>query len=234
MPAHIKSADGRKTFADLVRATKKDLLQAVGVDRLTLENRELVATEQRALGDRFDRSMGEVQGGFIGSPMENAAMVKAKDRDILKIFREIPDNTGWDHPTHWMRGGNVQLSRAFAEFAKADPVRAVRIIEQFEPQQQERAAGYALDALADDPANDELVLATLLDLNSRGFAVDEYRGSAARAVEKIANRKRPFDEEVIDLIVGWLDLSPDRKLTVSETAGTLKATISKRAAFSGG
>jgi hypothetical protein len=40
-----------------------------------------------------------------------------------------------------MRGGNVQLSRAFAEFAKTDPERAIRISEQFEPLQQERAAG---------------------------------------------------------------------------------------------
>src|SRR3546814_4998173 len=84
----------------MVRSTKKDLLQAVGVERLAAENRELVATEQRALGGQFDRSIGEVEGGWIGSPMEAAAMERAKDRDILKIFREIPDNTNWDHPTH--------------------------------------------------------------------------------------------------------------------------------------
>src|SRR3546814_11603419 len=85
----------------------------------------------RSLGGQFDRSIGEVEGGWIGSPMEAAAMERAKDRDILKIFREIPDNTNWDHPTHWMRGGNIQLSRAFAEFAQVDPERALRLMEQF-------------------------------------------------------------------------------------------------------
>jgi nucleoside phosphorylase len=137
VPKHLTKADQRKLFADSVRATKKDLLQAIGIERLSAENRELVVTEQRALGDRFDRSMGEVEGGWIGSPMEAGAMSKAKDRDILKIFGEIPDNTDWDHPTRWMRGGNIQLSRAFAEFAKTDPERAVRVMEQFEPLKQE-------------------------------------------------------------------------------------------------
>ncbi|MBK8964222.1 MAG: hypothetical protein IPM75_14405 [Candidatus Competibacteraceae bacterium] len=148
-PDYLKEPKRRKSFADMVRATKKDLLQAVGVERLGPKSRELVATEQRALGDRFDCSIGQIKGGFIGSPMEATAMAKAKDRDILKIFREIPDSTNWNHPSDWMRGGNIELSRAFAEFARTDPGRAIRLMEQFEPHQQERAAGYALDAMAE-------------------------------------------------------------------------------------
>jgi len=192
----------------VVRATKKDLLQAIGDERLAPENRELVATEQRALGGRFDRSIRMGEGGVIGSPMGAAAMAKAKDRDILKIFREIPDNTNWDHPRHWMRGGNIQLSRAFAEFARTDPQRAIRLMEQFEPLQQERAAGYALDAMADDVPNDSHVIEALLDLHARGFQVEEFRDSAARAIEKIANRKADISDEVIGILVEWLSLTP--------------------------
>ena len=107
--------------------------------------------------------------------MEAAAMAKAKDRDILRIFREIPDNTDWKHPTEWMRGGNVQLSRAFADFSRKDPQRAIRLMEQFEPTQHERAAGYALDAMADDRRNDEHVVEALLDLHVRGFHGDKFR-----------------------------------------------------------
>ena len=208
VPEHITEPEGRRVFANMVRATKKDLLQAVGIERLAPENRELVATEQRALGDRFDRSIGEVEGGFIGSPMEASAMAKAKDRDILKIFREIPDNTNWDHPTHWMRGGNIQLSRAFSESARSDPDRATRLMEQFEPRKQERAAGYALDAMADDAPNDSCVIEALLDLHARGFQAEEFRESAARAVEKIASRKAGISDEVIGILVEWLSLSP--------------------------
>ena len=209
IPKNLKEPKQRKFFADLVRATKKDLLQAIGIERLSRENREFVATQQRALGDRFDRSMSQFEGGFIGSPMEAAAMAKAKDRDILKIFRKIPDNTDWDHPTDWMRGGNIQLSRAFAEFARTDSDRAVRLIEQFEPLQQERGAGYALDAMADDAPNDSRVIEALLDLHARGFQAEEFRDSAARAIEKIANRKGDISEEVIEILVEWLSPTPD-------------------------
>lgn len=206
VPDYVKEPEQRRSFADMVRATRKDLLQAVGVERLAPKNRALVTTEQRALGDRFDRSMGEVEVKSIGSPMEAAAMAKAKDRDILRIFRDIPDNTDWDHPNDWMRGGNIQLSRAFADFARANPERATRLMEQFEPLQQERATGYALDAMADDAPNDSLIIKAFLDLHARGFEAEEFRSSVAHAIEKVANRKADIDDEVISILVEWLSL----------------------------
>ena len=210
VPDHLKEPEQRRLFAGLVRATIKDLLQAIGVERLTPKSHELVVTEERALGNRFDRSISMGEGGWIGSPMETTVMAKAKDRDILKIFREIPDNTNWDHPTHWMRGGNIQLSRAFSEFARSAPGRAVRLMEQFEPLQQERAASYALDAMADNASNDSRVIEAFLDLHARGFQTEEFRDSAARAIEKIANRKAEIGDDVIDILVEWLGFTPLR------------------------
>ena len=70
-------------------------------------------------------------------------------------------------------------------------------MEQFEPLQQERAAGYALDAMADDAPNDGRVIEALLDLHTRGFRVEEFRESAAHAIEKIASRKTDIGDEVI-------------------------------------
>lgn len=204
VPSQLNEPEQRKSFADLVRATRKDLLQAVGLERLTPTSRELAATEERALGDRFDRTVGEMEGGFIGSPMEASAMAKAKDRDILRIFHEIPDKAGWNHPTHFMRGGNIQLSRAFAEFSRASPTRALRLIEQFEPNQQERAAGYALDALADEAQNDALVIDCVLGLHARGFLSEDFRSSTARAIEKIAGRRSDIDDSLVELLVTWL------------------------------
>jgi nucleoside phosphorylase len=205
VPAHLHEPEQRKTFADFVRATRKDLLQAIGVDRLTQDSRELVVIEQRALGDRFDWSIKLGEGGFVGSPMDAAAMSKAKDRDILGIFREIPDKSNWDHPKHWSRGGNIQLSRAFAEFSRSNPERATRLVEHFEPHHQERAAGYALEAMADDAANDDRIVETLLDLHARGFRAREFTDSAARAIEKVAARRTDISEEVIGLLVEWLE-----------------------------
>lgn len=147
--------------------------------------------------------------------MTTEAMVKAKDRDILQMFREVPDNTEWSHPTKWMRGGNIQLSRAFAEFAKIDPVRAIRIMEQFEPYAQERAAGYALDSMAEMSGRDREIQDALLDLNERGFGVEEFRNSASHAVEKIANRSMPIDAAVIGALTDWLS-NPIKHAETSE------------------
>lgn len=224
VPDHLTKPEQRMRFANMVRATKKDVLRAVGVNRLAPESRKLVATEQRALGDRFERTIGEIEVGWIGPPMEAAEMAKAKDRDILKIFREVPDNTNWDHPTHWMRGGNIQLSRAFAEFARSNPDRAIRIIEQFEPLQQERAAGYSIDAMADDASNDVYVIEALFDLHARGFQGEAFRESAARAIEKIAKRSADtISDKVIGILVGWLSLSPAP--SEEESKGADLATI---------
>jgi hypothetical protein len=208
IPSDRLDPELRKLFIDEARVLRKDLLQAAGVERLAEENRKLVTSEQRALGSRFDRAVDDDgEGRVIGSPMGATAMVKAKDRDILKIFREIPDSTEWHHPTHWMRGGSIQLSRSFAEFARTDTDRAIRLMEQFEPKQQERAAGYALDSLAEDAENDGRVLEAFVDLHDRGFRAEEFRGSAARAIEKIARRNAVVSDEVVGILVEWLSLA---------------------------
>jgi nucleoside phosphorylase len=203
-PAHITEAQDRRYFSKFIRTTKAHLLAAIPLDRLSEKSRTLIATEKRALGEDLDPGIRFTGAGFIGSPMDAKAMTKAKDRDILKIFGEVPDDTDWGHPTGLMRGGNIQLSRAFAEFAKADPLRALRIMEQFKPASQERAAGYALDSMAEAGDHDRALQGALLDLHQRGFDAEEFRNSAAHALEKIANRQTPIDESVIKVLTEWL------------------------------
>src|SRR5262249_33671988 len=48
VPDHFEKPEQRRTFAEVIRATKKDLLHALGLERLTATSRELVATEGRA------------------------------------------------------------------------------------------------------------------------------------------------------------------------------------------
>jgi nucleoside phosphorylase len=203
-PTHVIDAQQRKYFSQFIRTTKAHLLAAIPLDRLSESSRELLAVEKRALGDDLDRGVRVSGGGFIGSPMEAVAMTKAKDRDILKMFEEVPDNADWDHPTGWMRGGNIQLSRAFAEFAKAEPVRALRIMEQFKPEAQERAAGYALDSMAEVGGHDRELQEALLDLHQRGFGGEEFRNSAAHALEKMAKRAALIGEPLVQLLTEWL------------------------------
>jgi nucleoside phosphorylase/SpoVK/Ycf46/Vps4 family AAA+-type ATPase len=214
-PAYITEPKDRMYFSQSIRETKAHLLAAIPTDRLSEKSRALIITEKRALGDDLDHGMRLTGSGFIGSPMEAGAMAKAKDRDILKILKEVPDNTDWDHPTSWMRGGNIQLSRAFAEFAKVDPARAIRLMEQFEPNGQERAAGYALDSMAESGNHDRELQDALLDLHRRGFSADEFRYSASHAVEKIANRSTQIDPAVIEVLTEWLS-SPRERVETSD------------------
>lgn len=215
-PPHVTEPNQRRSFNEFIRRTKAHLLAAIPLHRLSEKSRKRIATEKRALGDDFDSGIHHIGGGFIGSPMSTEAMAKAKDRDILKMFKEVPDNTRWDHPTSWMRGGNIQLSRAFAEFAKTNPVRALRIMEQFEPYAQERAAGYALESMADLIGHERNLQDALLDLHQRGFGEQEFRNSAANAVEKIANRPTQIDASVIDVLTEWLSGPMKRAQTAEE------------------
>jgi hypothetical protein len=218
-PTNITQRDGRRLFLRFVRTTKAHLLGVVPPDRLSEQSRKLIVTEKRALGENLEGGIRQIVGGFIGSPMEAEAMARAKDRDILKVFEEVPDNTDWDHPTKWMRGGNIQLSRAFATFTKAEPVRALRIMEFFTPRTQERAAGYPLESMAEVAGHDREIQEALLDLHQRGFGSEVFRKSAANAVEKIAERSAPIDEALVGMLTEWLagqdeqSGSPDRAET---------------------
>jgi len=214
-PAHVTDTKQRRYFSKSIRAAKAHLLTAIPFDRLSEKSKALIATEKRALGENLDRGIRSGEARFVGSPMEAEAMKKAKDRDILKMFEEVPDNTDWDHPKRWMRGGNIQLSRAFAEFAKAEPDRALRIMEQFHPKAQERAAGYALESMAEVDGHDQELQDALLDLHQRGFGAEEFKSSAAHALEKIANRSTPIDESVIEVLTNWLNM-PLRGATSSD------------------
>jgi nucleoside phosphorylase len=218
MPAHFTDPEMRRHFEQFIRTTKAHLLGSIPLNRLSDKSKELVATEKRALGDDLDPGIRLTGGGYIGSPMESQAMAKAKDREILKIFNEVPDSTDWNHPKGWMRGGNIQLSRAFAEFAKKEPIRALRIMEQFEPRNQERAAGYALDSMAEIDGYDREIQDAILDLHKRGFGTEEFRNSVANAVEKISGRPASISPFVIDMLIGWLSAS----IGSDETSGNEK------------
>lgn len=206
-PVHLSEANQRKDFAQFIRTSKAHLLSAISFDRLSEESKKQVTSEKRAFGNDLDQGMRFTGSSLIGSPMEANEMMKAKDRDILKMLDEIPDNTDWDHPTSWMRGGNIQLSRAFAEFAKTDQLRALRIMEQFKPEAQSRAAGYALNSMADAGGQDQSLQEAVIDLDHRGFNGTEFKSSVAYALEKIAHRGVVIDESVIQILVKWLNNS---------------------------
>lgn len=201
-PEEFTDPKGRMFWRHSVRRTQLEVLRALPTTRLSSAARREIAEGERRFGSRIT---GTVSSGvqWIGSIMEAGAMAKASDSDIINAFRELPDATGWDNPKHWMRGGNIQLARAFATFAKENDERALRIVAALDKSQGTRAAAYALDTLSED-AVPETVFALLDDVVSRGFDAIELRHSAARALERLSRRDIEIEEKYLTLLESWL------------------------------
>ncbi|KPL53233.1 hypothetical protein ABB55_14270 [Prosthecomicrobium hirschii] len=205
-PPEIADPKSRMNWRHFNRRTQLELLRSLPIHRLSAAARRQVAEEARRYGSG---SSGPAFTGaqYIGSVMEADAMAKANDVDIVHAFDELPDETGWNHPRRWMAGGNIQLARAFSTFAKSHPERAISILAALNKDNGTRAAAYTLDTLSEG-AEPALVMDLLRDVVERGFDGTEFRHSAARALDRLAQRGASIDDKLLDLLETWLDSSP--------------------------
>ena len=188
----------RRARRSIIRRDRLNLSGAFPKDKLSEEAKRLTREEQRALRNPPDRSWHSTGLQVIGSPMSATSMEKAKDEDILKIFDEVDDKTEWEHPKDMMRGGNIQLSREFADFARRFPERGARLVRRLTPNRHERAAGYAIEAISgvtinnqkaeSTPARPELAFDLLRELAGKGFGRAEFRQSIANAISQAVGR----------------------------------------------
>ena len=189
------------------------LLRAFPFDRLSPEGQRHLDEEERALPDTRDHDASFSGVQTVTSPMSAEQMTKATDDQILALFEELTDDTGWDHPRRRWRafvGGSIQASRAFSEFAGSAPERALGIIRRFESGTMERPAGAALAALGDSTVPPSILIGSIRKLDTRGFASQEFRSDAARCLRAIARRADGLDEATCDLLEGWItDWRPD-------------------------
>jgi nucleoside phosphorylase len=208
----------RRSRQKAIRRDRLRLLRAFPREALSEKTRQRIPEEERALANPPDTDFRMSGVGWIGSPMSAQAMAKAKDGDILKILNEIDDATEWDHPEDWMRGGSIQLSREFAEFARLAPERAARIIRRLSPGRQERPAAYAIEAIArgategapdakvvnTDEKQSKLVLELIRELDSKGFGKWEYREAIGHAVARLTGRDTEVPDDILALLERWL------------------------------
>ena len=201
-PADLAEATDRRSWNHSVRRIGLSLLQALPQDRVTSTVRRHIEEEERVFPTSRIRSRS---GGarVIGAIMDSGRIARASDEDVINAFRTLPDASGWDHPRNWMVGGNVQLSREFANFAKENPDRAIRLIGSLDPESGTRAAGCALEAMSED-ASPEKVLRLFGDVVHRGFDSNDFHGLASRAIVKLVDRKAVIDDDVISILEGWL------------------------------
>ena len=182
------------------------LLRRFPNDRLSLKSQKYLAEEERALPNTPDHHFSPPEPKLVDSPMSPEQMTKATNDQIIKLFEELTDDTEWNHPRRQfnLEGGSIQASRAFADFAKNDPCRALQIIKQFRPGTQERPAGYALAELGGETVPPEKLILCIQELEEREFASEEYRSSAARCLREIARRADGLDDVTCNLLESWL------------------------------
>jgi hypothetical protein len=116
-PGDERDPKQRRNFLKAIEHVKLQLLQSLPTERLTKATTQRVAEGMRKFGER--RVKAEIEARWIASPMSADSMSKAKNEEIINAFKRLPDATEWNNPRDWMKGGNVQLSREFASFAKA-------------------------------------------------------------------------------------------------------------------
>lgn len=204
-PPTMSSVKEIRTWNQVIRRTRIKLLSALPEAQRSLDVQRELAEAARAAPRRNIPDEISVSG-FIGSPMSADQMSRASTDDIVNAFIEIPDATEWDHPRNWARGGNIQLAREFAEFAKSHADQAIEVIGLLEPNFGQRPAGYALEALA-ERLEPERLMGLAIDLDKRGFGVDEFKQSACRAVRQVLNRNVTINDEVVSMLERWLAAS---------------------------
>ncbi len=219
-PATHRDAKGRRFFYQYVERIRFELLKSLSTTQLPAQAETLIKEGERKFGTTI---AGATFTGpdWVGSSMSAEAIGHASDEDVLYAFEALPDATGWDDPRHWLKGGNIQLSRAFADFAKKQPERAVDIIRQFSPDIGARAAGYAIDAMG-EIAQAALIEPLIKELDGRGFASEEFRGGVARGVEKLINRNILINDSTLAVLKSWL--SSETKVEVQESSEELAET----------
>ncbi len=181
------------------------LLRAFPVECLSSETAKLLEEEERALPHTQNWDMGETEGGVIGSPVSPDQMQKASDANLLHFFDELHDGTGGDHPRHLLKGGAIEASRAFGEFAKANRQRALQLLERLQPGRHERYAAEALRVMSEaDQRDASNLIHAIHELDVRGFQSVDFRFGAAWCLAKLAPEIGGLDAKTCRLLEAWL------------------------------
>lgn len=140
----------------------------------------------------------------IGSPIPMETLAALDDDGLLSVFDEFPDSTGWHHPTEWMKGGSIELSRALASLVSKDPPRFAALARRFDPATHARPAAEIFSALSKTDLSRDEFEALFLYLSSRMvFATEERATTATYALSDRIIQEGVPSEAVIEELIGW-------------------------------
>ncbi|XXJ20822.1 NACHT domain-containing protein [Desulfovibrio caledoniensis] len=179
------------------------LLNAFPTDKLTSIGQKLLREGKHA-GLHYVEHPQSTNMCWIGPTMSADKMEKAKDSHILNLFAVLHDGVE-DHPKNWKLGGSRQTSRAFEEFAKNNPHRALRIMKQFTPGAQDNPAGAGFKGVAESGKFSRAEIESIfLELAERGFSSESFKANCAIVFSNIAYKKKGLSKAVCDILKSWI------------------------------
>lgn len=205
---HYETTELRKKRFKRSREYRLRLLRAFPEGCLSEIGARLLAEEERSFPKLRNRDSRFISGGIVGSRMSSDEMLKAKDSDILNLFEELTDSTGWDHPRYQTFersvGGAIQASRELERLAKENPVRAIKLVKYFKAGQQELAAGAIISGLSESSITPHEIYELVIMLDTRGFSGNHFRTDVARALRKLSQVDSGLPISMLQLMEKWL------------------------------
>ena len=205
------NADLRRMRLRWSDENRMELLERLPQAILAPRRRRQIAEMRKRKRRPIARERGGSMATFVGSPMSETAMEKAADDDIFRMLDEIHDASERSHRRPISRdGGVVELSRAFAEFGKKNPERAVRIAARFVPGKHEHAAGYLMDELSKEGTYPpHKLLGMIHDFSIAGFSSRTWKTHASWALSHLAGALKGLPDDTVAMLESWLENDPD-------------------------
>jgi len=179
----------------LLNAFPKDQLTPTGIKTLR---------EGRNAGLRLKEESFSTDFQWIGSCMSAEQMEKAKDDDIINLFSILNDSVN-DHPRNWKHGGSREASNVFEVFSKNNHERALTIIDQFTPGQQDNPTGAGFKGVVESESlSPENACKLFIRLVDRGCSSDKFKHDCTTALRNMAHKHEGLPDDVCDIIKGWI------------------------------
>jgi hypothetical protein len=190
------------------RESRLRLRLAIPKHLVSDESKASLEAEEVALPTVQARMKGsESRSGLraVVSPMSTEQMKKANDSHILKLFDELTDDTGWDHPRRSLRGGTVEASRALAELAKENPDRAAELAKKLRSTDQQVPALHVVRAISETNYPSGKLFDLIRELVNLGFNSQDFQDSVASACNRRISDLDGLPVDICELLKSWLD-----------------------------
>lgn len=181
------------------------LLRSIPEEKLSAKGRRLLQEEERAFPKKSDQDIHFTGFSCIGSPVSAEQMTKAPVADILSLFGELTDNTGWDHPRYSMQGGAIQAGRELSRMLESDSAKVIEVVRQLAPGRNELPVSDVIRDISKAKLSTDAALALIGDLIQKGFSSKSFRHSSAYAIESLASTAIKIPQMLVNSLEGWLE-----------------------------